>query len=687
MTHRKPTIGFLATGLDEQYQITLRMGVLEGIRQAGGRVLSLPGIPAPAGAQKSKTQTFAHQIVSSEIFDGLIVLSATFSGYLNPAELAEFCENFAPVPLLSVGLEISGIPSIEIDNRGGMTELMEHLFFDHGYVKPAFIGGPHNHPEAITREAVFREVLARKRIVPDERLITHTGFNSGGAELAMKEILSKGIPFDCVVCASDTMALEAEAVLDEANRTVPELCALTGFDNISAGSRQPFSLSTVHQPLHEMGKQGAEMIIRLIEGETIPNRMLNTQVVIRKSCGCPEPEIQEKEERNPYPETVLRQKETKRARLLRMIGVRLLGALDRKEIQAILSQGLWDLETGYVTVSIIPEEFRNEREKKAETFYCFDPLSEDPVTSMSPYPIRKVFPPGFPNLESQSWIICPLNFSHENLGYMIFEDKPDILDIYYILSLQLANSIKVWELEQKRRNYTEDLEKMISERTRELQEEAARRQQAEKEMLAIAEREQRRIGQDLHDDICQSLAGISVLAKSLERNCAKSLAGQTASKISLEIRDVIGKTKSLSRGLFPVILEQQGLTGALEELTAILDGQKGPAFLFYPKTRGPGFQDNPETALHLYRIAQEAAHNALKHSGASRVTLFLEEDAQSLCLKIEDNGSGFPTIQTAGLGLSTMRYRACLIQAELQITSTGNGTSVVCRLAPKRDTP
>jgi signal transduction histidine kinase/DNA-binding LacI/PurR family transcriptional regulator len=698
MTNRKPTFGFLAVGVDEPYQITIREGILQGIHQTGGRLISLPGIPAFSEESGNPRNPFTMEIVSPGVFDGLIVLSSTFSGYLTQEELLRFCHGFSPIPLISLGIKLPGFPSLRIDNREGMKELMEHLFFHHGYKKPVFIGGPTDHPEAMERESVFREVLKARGITPDERLINHSSFFAGSGEMAMKDILSRGLSFDCVVCANDSMAIEVEAVLDEAYLTVPVRCALTGFDNIATGARKPFSLTTVHQPLREMGYLAATMINDLKEGKKIEDTVLRSSLVLRESCGCTGNGREEITVQSEYPETVRQQKEAKRARLLRMIGVRLLGAPDSNEIQSILSSGLWDLEAGNVMIALIPQEFRGKPGKQAVPFYFYNPVGYDPDLPNESYPMNRLFPPGYPDRGLESCLVCPLNFGEENLGYMIFEEKPGILEIYYILSLQLSNSIKVWELELKRKNYTQDLEREIGERTAELREEVERRWQAEQEaraalsdrirleqeILAIADREQHRIGQDLHDDICQRLAGVSILAGALERQTTGAPAGETAKKISGQLRDVIQRTKSLSRGLFPVILEQQGLPGALEELAGILDGQPGPACRFEYIRHGEAPPCPGETRLHLYRIAQEASHNAFRHSGGSLVTITLKEEPERQILSVADNGRGFKADpESGGLGQSTMRYRAGMIRARLELKSTEAGTEVTCILNTK----
>jgi signal transduction histidine kinase/DNA-binding LacI/PurR family transcriptional regulator len=677
MMPKKPTIGFLAAGLDEPYQIRIHEGALAHLSKVGARLISFPGIPSSTGYAGTVRSPLTHELATPERIDGLIILSSTYGGYLDPRQLEAFFDGFSPLPIVSVGLKLEGFASIRIDNATGMRALMDHLLDEHGYRKPAFVGGPLGHPEAEVREAVFREALAARGIEVDERLVAHSGFFAEGAERSMRQILAAGAEFDLVVCATDSMALVAESILDEVGLSVPSRCGLSGFDDIPSSSRTPFSLTTVHQPLREMGMRGAEMILSVLEGGKPSDVSLESSLVVRASCGCKRrhaaPQV------DAEPETVRQQKEAKRARVLRMLGVRLLGAQGVEEVRTILDECLGDLEAGAVMASVIAEEDRAKREKRARLFYSSLPEGKAFCERAELYPISRIFPEGYP-VPSGSSLICPLNFGEEIIGFMVFDELPGTVEVYYTMSLQIANAIKVTELEAKRREHMEDLARLVEERTKELREEEARRRLAEQEILAISEREQRRIGQDLHDDICQRLAGISILVGVLGLGKASEEGASAAMRISDELREVIKRTKSLSRGLFPVILEKQGIEGALEELAMLMDGQAGVSCKYRQSGRKGAFPCPPEASLHLYRIAQEASSNAVRHSCGKEVSIELDEGPDSLKLSIIDDGKGFPKSQECGMGLSTMRYRACLINAELSIMSSKRGTSVICSL-------
>ncbi len=155
-----------------------------------------------------------------------------------------------------------------------------------------------------------------------------------------------------------------------------------------------------------------------------------------------------------------------------------------------------------------------------------------------------------------------------------------------------------------------------------------RRVELESEILAISEREQRRLGQDLHDDLCQQLAGIEFLSQGLASDLAvHSAAGASQAKeIARMVRGAMAQTRELARGLSPVRLEAEGLAEALRDLAA------GARKVYGCDCRlrcNPSVQvPDPTVAIHLYRIAQEAVSNALKHGHARRIELDLTAEAR-----------------------------------------------------------
>jgi two-component system sensor histidine kinase NreB len=202
----------------------------------------------------------------------------------------------------------------------------------------------------------------------------------------------------------------------------------------------------------------------------------------------------------------------------------------------------------------------------------------------------------------------------------------------------------------------------------------------EKQILEISDRERRRIGQDLHDGLGQHLTGIELMVQSLEgklQNTSPADAAQ-AGKISQHVRDAIRQAKSLARGLSPVDLEANGLMSALQELAVtIRDIFRINGSFYAPQ---PVLINDNDLATHLFRIAQEAVSNAVKHSGATSIQIELRTVDDLVVLSVADNGRGIkPANGGRGMGLRIMDYRATIIGGKISVQSQpGKGTKVIC---------
>ena len=210
------------------------------------------------------------------------------------------------------------------------------------------------------------------------------------------------------------------------------------------------------------------------------------------------------------------------------------------------------------------------------------------------------------------------------------------------------------------------------------------RRQLEKDIVSVSEHEQQRIGQDLHDGICQQLAAIGcaarVLAEDLQAQGVQS--ANDASLIEGSLKQVVMEARNLARGIFPVHVDRSGLAAALVDLGRMTSRLTGTPIIVNECVDVP--LDAPEVSMHLYRIAQEAVSNAVKHSGATEIKVATRLTGDWLELCVEDNGRGMAANTGApdeGMGLRTMHYRAQVLQASLSIKPRPQGgTRVSCRL-------
>ena len=214
------------------------------------------------------------------------------------------------------------------------------------------------------------------------------------------------------------------------------------------------------------------------------------------------------------------------------------------------------------------------------------------------------------------------------------------------------------------------------------------RKHLESEILEISEREQRRIGQDLHDGLSQRLRGIAYLSHVLAAELGQeSLPGaKDARRITQLLGKAILEAHGLARGLFPISLEADGLMTALKELASNIKGiYKISCRLVCPKSV---FIADQSVAINLFRIAQEAVQNAIKHGKATRIEIRLAQKGDSVELVVRDNGRGLPKHfeKCRGMGLKIMDYRASMIGAELQVRrSKVGGAWLTCTMRRQPD--
>jgi PAS domain S-box-containing protein len=203
----------------------------------------------------------------------------------------------------------------------------------------------------------------------------------------------------------------------------------------------------------------------------------------------------------------------------------------------------------------------------------------------------------------------------------------------------------------------------------------------EEAVLNVSERERLHFGQEIHDGMGQQLAALAMMSQVLASGAASRDPGLAAQAVRIAngADEALRAARQLARGLAPLGIAEQGLARALQHLAAQISGTTG---ITCTSSCDPGIDvTNPPCALHLYRIAQEAANNALRHGQATRIHFSLASNEGGFELRIDDNGTGLREGKSNpdGLGLRTMRHRAQSLGGRLLLDSrNSNGTSVRC---------
>ncbi len=246
----------------------------------------------------------------------------------------------------------------------------------------------------------------------------------------------------------------------------------------------------------------------------------------------------------------------------------------------------------------------------------------------------------------------------------------------------IRHAIQRKRLEEELKTLNHTLEHRVAERT-------AAIEMLLEHLLSIADDARRGIAGELHDDVGQELTGLGLKAETLvemlARDCVRHAAG-LAADVATSLRRTQEKVRKLCHGIMPSGLEEGLLADALRRLAAETSPGSGIQCAF--SCSHPDLAFDSRVSIQLYRIAQEAVSNAVRHSGGQKVCIRLEECNGRTVLVIEDDGKGLPNEPTRaeGMGRRTMRYRAGLIGGRLELgPGRCGGTRVECRLAAAAD--
>jgi DNA-binding LacI/PurR family transcriptional regulator/signal transduction histidine kinase len=285
---KRPTIGFILDWVGGRYQSQVWLGALAAAEARDANLIIFSGrsLSAPQGFLSQSNALY--DVISSENLDGLVILSGTISNYVTQEEFREFVHRFQPLPIISISIELAGIPSLLIDNRGGMRAVIAHLIEVHGYRRIAFVGGPEVNDEARERFTAYRDELARHNIPFDPLLVAPGNFSElAGFDAVSTFLDERQITPEAIVAVDDDTALGVLEALEARGLTVPEEIAVTGFDDIKESRYASPPLTTVVQPFYRQAHLAVSMMLEHLNGKSIPPKIeLPMEVVIRESCGC-----------------------------------------------------------------------------------------------------------------------------------------------------------------------------------------------------------------------------------------------------------------------------------------------------------------------------------------------------------------------------------------------------------------
>jgi DNA-binding LacI/PurR family transcriptional regulator len=281
---RRPVVGLLVNTFFDGYEEAIWKSAVAAAAEFDVDLLAF--FIGSLGWDKSSDNLL--DLVHAQNVDGIVALTEALGWAIGPEEVAARLGKQGPLPtvVFSAGA-VAGVPRVAVDNRAGVAKLVEHLAQEHGRRRIAFLTGPKHNGDAGGRLQGYLDGIARAGLPNDPELVLDGDFTRNSARAAVRRLAGRELPFDALLCANDSMALAATDELRRQGRDLRGEIAVCGFDDIADAVSADPPLTTVRQPLHEMGREAIRLVLALLRGERVPlETTFPAQLVLRQSCGC-----------------------------------------------------------------------------------------------------------------------------------------------------------------------------------------------------------------------------------------------------------------------------------------------------------------------------------------------------------------------------------------------------------------
>ncbi|MBN2738198.1 MAG: substrate-binding domain-containing protein [Spirochaetales bacterium] len=288
------TIALLGCNLYYEIPIDIFRTARKYIHQKNYRLLYFSGESYGTADKYVEPANVLYNLITPKIADGLIITSNLLNSHCEASAFRNRCLAFHPLPTVSLGVPIQGIPSVIIDDYKGMYEAVSHLIEEHHFSKIAFIKGPQNHYNADERFRAFKQAMVDHQLKINEELVFYGNFEQDTGSKAVKDLLDIrqkriGKDVDAIVCANDYMAYGALVEFQSRGIIVPEDIALIGFDNIGHSQCLVPPISTVNSPFKLIASMATETLFKILNGQEVPEIVaVESRFIQRCSCGCPD---------------------------------------------------------------------------------------------------------------------------------------------------------------------------------------------------------------------------------------------------------------------------------------------------------------------------------------------------------------------------------------------------------------
>ncbi len=272
--------------LNTAYHNEILSGISDFTEKNGLNLICIATGRLDAPYEWEKNRNILFGIISRRRMDGLIVVAPPLANFSGRDRLETFLERYRNYPMVCIGEKILGKPSVLTDNTKGMRDLMKHLIEHHGYKKIAYVSGPPGSTDSEKRFKAYRDMLNEHGLTFEEKLIVSGNFAFSSGKEAVRILMDeRKVPFDAIVSANDYMALGMIDEMQFRGRFAADVIPVTGFDDIMESRKT--KLTTVRQPIYDLGLFAAGLITRCMNGEKVPeDTLFPTELVLRESCGC-----------------------------------------------------------------------------------------------------------------------------------------------------------------------------------------------------------------------------------------------------------------------------------------------------------------------------------------------------------------------------------------------------------------
>ena len=676
-------VGLFLKYLDEEYQASVFRGAAKAAEKAGIELICIQGDVSDT----SFASVSSHAALN---FDGILFLSSVLLNDASDKTAQKLKSAFKSVPLVSIGVQLKDIPSVICQSETSVKKALEHLTEHHRYRKFLYLGGPKNNHDNQLRENIIKKVLGEKIKKSDSFSLTvKNGIlfsESDGLKLA-QDYCTKNPKknIDVILAGSDDMAV---GILKYINSVAPESyrkCPIVGFDDIPLAKTDQIALTTIKQPTEKLGEQAVLMMHKILEHKQTPQiKKIPSTLVIRNSCGCRGYKNDKGFSNSEHP--------LQREQFLRDVsyyGQEISSASDFSALESPLTEFLTNIACKDFALAVYNKPVKTIPSKATLLLHITDFIPDRKIDRSKPLELKEIFKKILSKKIDPSTPRClyHLRVGENRLGFILYSVDKNSPIYVSMAGMFLSHAIdRIFEFKHEK-NRARELEREVQKRTAQLKKESSRRQKVEEEVLKISDLERLRFSLDLHDDICQRLAAMSMI-------CKKDAETNPTLKILFDMAtETLSKTRQYAHDSFPVELDFADLSEALQSLCSQSEQFDGLKISFVQS--GTPVDLTSGQKINLFRIAQEAVQNSIKHAKAKNIVLSISFTEKNIVLTVTDDGIGLKENSVLlenykekrrprGLGRRSMEYRANQLNGTFKIDSSKNSGTKITVTIPKK---